>query len=178
MIERPALSDPEIASATFSKHLHDLWATGRPDRLAWRRITCDPLHEVVVLPAERRDGTVDDYYVLLGAEYYDRWPPTAAFVLPDSWQEATQGSRWLPALTSAPGWFALHASYQFPEEYALDGVRTRQLLCFSGTAQYYMVDHTPPHSAVWRQGERTVAMTLTRLHEVLQPPYYEKPSGD
>jgi hypothetical protein len=176
VIERPALADPEIAAATFAQHLSELWATGRPASKGWRRIQLDPLHEVVALPATRDDGTVDDYYVLLGAEYYDHWPPTVAFVVPESREEARAGSRWLP-LIEGVGWFALHHTAAFPSEYALNGSNQRQLVCFTGTAQYYMVDHAPPESAVWRQGERTVSMTLCRLQEVLNPPFYRGPSG-
>jgi hypothetical protein len=178
VIQRPALADAEIAAATFAKHLDELWAGGRPDKLGWRRIAVDKLHEVVVLPAQRDDGTIDEYYVLLGAEYYDSWPPTAAFVVRDSWVEAPPETRWLPTFKSAPGWFGFNPQCQFPAEYALNGSRTRQLICFTGTAQYYMVDHSPPETAIWRQGQRTVAMTLSRLADVLHQPYYAKPSGD
>lgn len=178
MLGRPALADPEIAAATFKKHLDGIWDTSVPGRRDWRRIPLEALHEVIVMPAVRADGTTDDYYVLLGAEYYDLWPPTAAFVVPKTWNEATPGSRWFPDIPNRPDWFALHSPYQFPEEYALNGSRQRQLVCFSGTAHYYMVGHAPPDSAVWKQGERTVSMTLSRLQEVLQPPYYAKPSGD
>jgi hypothetical protein len=178
VLGRPALADREIAAATFKKHLDEIWDTSVPRRRGWRRVPIDALHEVVFMPATRADGIVDDYYVLLGAEYYDFWPPTAAFVVPETWQEATSGSRWFPALASNPGWFALHTSAGFPEEYALNGSRQRQLVCFSGTAQYYMVDHAPPDTAVWKQGERTVSMTLSRLQEVLRQPYYAHPSRD
>lgn len=178
MLGRPALADPEIAASTFKKHLDDIWATSVPARRGWRRIPVDALHEVIVVPATRADGNVDDYYVLLGAEYYDFWPPTAAFVIPETWNEATAGSRWFPDIPNRPGWFALHGSHQFPEEYALNGSQQRQLVCFSGTAQYYMVDHAPPDSAVWKSSERTVSMTLSRLHEVLQQPHYARPSGN
>jgi hypothetical protein len=178
VLGRPALADPEIASATFKQHLDDLWSTSVPERRGWRRIVVDTMHEVVIMPATREDGTVDDYYVLLGAEYYDVWPTTTAFVIPKTWEEATPDSRWFPAFKACPPWFWLHWPYGFPVEYALNGSQQRQLVCFSGTAQYYMVDHNPEETAVWKQGDRTLSMTLSRLHEVLQQPWYAKPSGD
>jgi hypothetical protein len=177
VIERPALVDPKVAAKTFAAHMNELWASGRPDKLGWRRISIDPLHEVVLLPARREDGTVEDYYVQLGAEFYDRWPPTVAFVVPETWEEAPGNSRWFPMIEGV-GWFALHTGVAFPQEYAVNGEAARQLVCFTGSAQYYMVDHAPPESAIWRQGERTVSMTLSRLHEVLNPPFYKHPAGE
>lgn len=170
MLGLPTTADPEIAAATFEGHLEDLWASERTRRLGWVLRKLDPLHAVVELPAERADGTVEPYYVKLGAEYYDAFPPAAAFVDPASLEEAAQGTRWLPSIGN-PGWFALHPTYPFP-----DGT-SRQLVCFSFTAQYYMVSHMPPETAVWKQGRHTVAATLNRLAEVLQAPYYQRPSG-
>lgn len=170
MLGHPSPTDPEIAAATFESHLDDLWASGRPKRLGWGLRKLDPLHAVVELPAKRADGTVEPYHVKLGAEYYDAFPPAAAFVDPASLEEAAQGTRWFPSIDNT-GWFALHPTYPFP-----DGT-SRQLVCFSFTAQYYMVSHMPPETAVWKQGRHTVAATLNRLAEVLQPPYYQGPSG-
>ena len=178
MIQRPAPADPAIAEATFRKHLDELWATGRPARLGWERSAIDGLHELVGLPAERSDGTVDRYHVLLGAEYYDAAPPTAAFVERDTLKEAQPNSAAFPTFASVPPWFHLHAGYQFPPEFQANGSATRQLVCFTGTAQYYMVDHAPPEEAIWQQGRHTLAMTLNRLHEVLHQPYYRAPSDE
>lgn len=178
VIARPALADPEIASKTFQTHLAELWGSPTPARRGWRRQRVDALHELITIHATRADETVDDYHVLLGAEYYDRWPPTAAFVNPETLEEALPGSRWLPAFAACPAWFQLHSGHPFPPEYAVNGAQHRQLLCFSGTAQYYMVDHNPEETAIWRPGERTVAMTLARLHELLQQPWYSQPSNE
>jgi hypothetical protein len=177
VIQRPALADPEVAAMLFKEHLDDLWSGGRPEKLGWRRTPVDALHEVVVLPAKRPDGTIDDYDILLGAEYYDRWPPTVAFVDPDTLAEARLGGRWFPELQVRPDWFALHDGFAFPAEYALNGSTARQLVCFTGTAQYYMVDHQPPETTIWTPGRHTVSMVLMRLHEVLKQPFYLKPSG-
>ena len=170
MLGRPTPADPEIAAATFEDHLGALWASGRPEKLGWGLRRLDPLSAVVELPAKRADGTIEPYHVRLGAEYYDAFPPTAAFVDPASLEDAAPGTRWLPSVNGL-GWFAIHPVYPFP-----DGA-SRQLVCFSFTAQYYMVDHSPPETAVWKQGRHTVAATLNRLAEVLLPPHYRGPSG-
>ncbi len=170
MLGRPIPADPEIAALTFQRDLDTLWASRRPDRDGWRLMRLDPLRVVVTLPGIRTDGTVDDYFVKLGAEYYDAFPPTTVFVDPDGWREVRSGTRWFPLITS-PGWFGLHDGYPFPDGTA------RQLVCFTFTAEYYMVSHSPPETTVWRQGRHTVAATLARLAEVLRPPYYQGPSG-
>jgi hypothetical protein len=170
VLARPTPADHEIAAFTFESHLENLWASARPAQEGWGLTKLDSLHVIVDLPGQRADGTVEPYYIKLGAEYYDAFPPTVAFVDPASREEAAQGTRWLPVITGT-SWFALHPTYTFP-----DG-SSRQLVCFSFTAQYYMVDHMPPETAVWRQERHTVAATINRLAEVLQPPYYQGPSG-
>ena len=170
MLGVPTPADPEIAAATFRQHLDELWASGRPELLGWRRITLDDLHEVVELPAHRTNGQKDSYFVKLGAEFYDLYPPMTNFVVPDTWTDSTDGTRWYPKI-NAPGWFGLHNAYGY-----LDG-QSRQLVCFTLAAQYYQTSHAPPESTVWRQGRHTVAATLNRLAEVLSPPYYQEPSG-
>jgi hypothetical protein len=172
----PALADPEIAAATFQAHLDSLFARTRPQKLGWRRIDLDEMHVVVGLPATRPDGQRDDYYVRLGAEYYDEWPPTTAFVVPETWTEAAAESRWSPTIGPVP-WLALHHGYAYPPQYAVDGQQNRQLVCFSGTAEYYMVNHSPTETQQWKRGPRTLAMTLYRLQEVLSD-HYIAPSGD
>ena len=170
MLGRPTPADPEIAAATFEDDLTALWASGRPEKLGWGLRRPDSLDAVVELPATRADGTVEHYHVKLGAQYYDAFPPTAAFVDPERLEEAAHGTRWLPSINNPP-WFAIHPAYLFP-----DGT-SRQLVCFSFTAQYYMVSHMPPETAVWTQGRHTVAATINRLAEVLGSPYYQGPSG-
>jgi hypothetical protein len=171
MLGKPVKADPEIAAARFAADLATLWATGRPERLGWSRRQLDGLHAVVAIPAKRQDGTIDVYHIKLGAEYYDAFPPTAAFIVPESLALATANSRWLPSL-AAPPWFGLHPSYTFPGE-----LQPRQLLCFTFTAEYYMIEHNPPESTIWQQGRHTVAATTSRLAELLQPPLYLGPSG-
>jgi len=170
MLARPSLVDPEIASLTFQRHITELWATGRPETLGWTLTPIDELHVVVTMPAIRPGGTKDLYHVRLGGEYYDAHPPTASFVRPPAWDPAPSGSEWFPRVANPP-WFGLHAAYTFP-----DGSQ-RQLICFTFTAEYYMVDHSPAATVVWRQGNHTLAATLYRLHEVLKPPYYQGPSN-
>jgi len=170
MLARPSPVDPEIASLTLQRHIAELWATGRPETLGWKLTPVDSLHVVVAIPAMRSDGTKDLYYVRLGGEYYDAHPPTTCFVQPPAWDVAPAGSQWFPRIANPP-WFGLHAAYNFP-----DGSQ-RQLVCFTFTAEYYMVDHSPPATAVWRQGNHTLAATLNRLQEVLRPPHYQGPSN-
>jgi hypothetical protein len=163
--------DREVAAATFAQHLNELWASGRPDRAGWGRISLDPLHSAIALPATRSDGRRDHYFLFIGAEYYDPWPVTAVFADPSDWTEARAGSRWLPKITSAPFEFSLHPEYDY------GGGRMGQLLCFTGTANYYMVSHSPSEDTVWRQGKETLSVTIARMAEALQHPYYEGPSG-
>ena len=112
----------------------------------------------------------------MGATYYDYWPPTTAFVDPGSGKEATPGTRWWPRIEGAPDFGFTVAT--FPADYLTRlGESRQQLVCFTATAQYYMVDHNPPEHTVWRQGRQTLARTLGRLHELLGPPYYKGPSG-
>lgn len=170
MLARPSPVDPEMASLTFLRDIDELWGSGRPEKLGWTLTRIDSLHVVVTIPARRAGGMSDLYYVRLGGEYYDSYPPTTSFVSPPTWELAAPGSLWLPRVPSHP-WFGLHAAYQFP-----DGTQ-RQLVCFTFTAEYYMVDHSPPQSSVWQQGYHTLAATLHRLHEVLNSPYYKGPSN-
>ena len=130
----------------------------------------DALHTVVRLPAKRVTGEVDHYHFRLGAEYYDAAPPTVALVLPDGVTFAPPNSRCYPSL-SFPVWFGLHSAYQFPSG------QVRQLVCFSYTAEFYMTNHSPLDSQLWRQGVHTVAATLFRLAEILAPPHYQRPAA-
>jgi hypothetical protein len=165
------LADPEIAALTFKTHLDELWATGRPDRLGWKRTDADSLHCVVSLPAKRPTGEIDTYRFRLGAEYYDAAPPTVTLVESDGVTRPPQGSKWFPKLHNKPDWFGLHETYTYPTGPA------RQLVCFTMSAEYYMTDHSPKESEEWKQGEHTVAGTLYRLAEVLSPKHYQGPSA-
>lgn len=171
MLGNPAKADPTIASAVFAEHLDLFWRGPRPLELGLNRTKIDDLHELVEFLAIRPDGAVDPYFVLLGAEYYDLWPPTAAFVDPATRQPAVTGSRWWPRLRQNPPWGALHNSYKFR-----DG-SVGQMICISFTAEYYRTQHNPPEDAVWKQGRHTAAATITRIAKMLREPYYERPSA-
>lgn len=173
MLGRPTPADPEVAALTFARHLDDLWRKGRPDRLGWKRIQLTPLTTIVILPARFRKGGIEDhYYIKLGADFYDAWPPLVNFVMPETWVEARSGTRWYPNFSSRPEWFLLHDAYEYPPDRA-----KRQLVCFSRSAQYYQTGHNVADSKLWHQGTHTVAWTLNGLHEVLQPPFYGGRSG-
>ena len=175
-MNRPDPVDPEIAAITFDVHLSQFFKHGRGAGDGWERIDVDPLHAVVRVPAVRADGTRDHYFVRLGAEYYDVWPPTVAFVRSDGeagWVEANQNSRWWPNQQNSPGFpFGLHYGRTFS-----DG-SVGQLLCFSHTFEYYISDHKPTETEAWRQGKQTLSATLNRIARVLTAPNYIGPSGD
>lgn len=173
-----AKADPEVAAATFNQHLSAFWSTGRPQAFGMELINVDSLHFVIRLLAKQENGKTDRYFVLLGAEYYDSYPPTVMFVHPgdaDDWLEAKLGTIWYPTIKfppQPPPWFQLHPAYQI-EGYS----QPRQLVCFSFTAEYYMTNHNPTETQRWMQGRHTIAATLNRLQEVLSPPLYQGPSG-
>lgn len=166
-----ALSDPQIAAATFRDHLQRLWESGRPAKLGWARKDVDELHSVVTLPAVRKTGDIDHYHFRLGAEYYDLSPPTVALVQPDGFTHADGKSRWFPVLESLPPWFGLHEKFKWPNG------EEKQLVCFTLAAEYYMTDHSPKESEIWKKGEHTVAATLYRLAEILSPTHYRRSAG-
>jgi len=166
MLARPTPVDGEVAAVTFKSHLDELWASDLAMDNGWGRFTLDPIHAVITMWAVRPDGSRDHYFVRLGAEYYDQWPPTVCFVEPQQWQPVTNASRWWPQI-ACPEWLGLHLNHPSI---------SRQLVCFSFTAEYYMVDHNPIEAAVWKPGVHTLAGTLTRLQEALKPPHYQKPS--
>lgn len=176
----PAPADPEVAAATFAAHLDRFFRCGRGATAGWERIDLDALIAVIRLPAVRGDGTRDHYFVRLGAEYYDLWPPRVAFVHlvrqeegTELWVDASPGSRWWPNQQNSPGFsFRLHEAYQYGDGHV------GQLLCFSHTLEYYLSGHNPSDTERWRQGVHTVSATLTRLADVLTAPNYVGPSGD
>jgi hypothetical protein len=172
MLGLPVAVDREIAAATLKAHLDTLWASGRPERAGWARIPIDDLHAVIALPSTRSGSGPEPYFLRIGAEYYDAWPVTAVFADPKDWAEASAGSRWIPKIENPPFQFALHVPYGYPSEY-----KFQQLLCFTGTANYYMVSHSPPEHTVWRKGDRSVSHTIARIAELLVEPYYKGPSG-
>jgi hypothetical protein len=125
----------------------------------------EPLTEIIGIPGRLADGRVDPYYLELAAHHYGPHPPRVRFVEERTWAVAQPGSLWLPVLESPPGWFGLHPSYSLA-----DG--PGQLVCFSFSLDYYTTGHTPQPTEVWRQGQHTVAATISRLYEILGPQYY------
>ena len=171
MLPVPVKVDEEVAAEKFKEHL--LWLGGdRAQQLGIVLMKQERLYAIVRIPGVRADGTKDDYYLRLGADFYDKWPPTAAFVKPETWELASPGTRWFPTIQcQGINWFGLHAPY------SNGGITLPQLLCFTFTAEYYMVQHAPPEDSVWQQGHHTLAATMCRLAEVLKHPHYKGPSG-
>jgi len=171
----PVRVDEEIAAEKFHRDLE--WLRGdRAQQLGLRLVDQRPIYAVVRIPGVRANEQEDDYYVRLGAEYYDKWPPTAAFVTPGTWDPASPGTRWLPTVQcQGINWFGLHAPYN--SNYDGKSVNLPQLLCFTFTAEYYMVPHSPSEDSVWQQGRHTLTATLSRLAEILRHPHYRGPSG-
>jgi hypothetical protein len=170
LLPYPVKVDEEVAAEKFKRDLE--WLSGdRALQLGLELVKQERMYALIKIPGVRADEQRDNYYVRLGAEYYDKWPPTAAFVKPDSWDLATQATRWLPSIQcQGINWFGLHAPY--PGNPSLP-----QLLCFTFTAEYYMVPHSPPEDSVWKQGHHTLTATLSRLAEVLRQPHYRGQSG-
>ena len=144
----PAPVDPEIAAAVFGDHVARAEASDLARDHRWVFTRLDPLHVVVrVQPA---DPTADGshYFVKLGAEYYDQYPPTTAFVCPPQecgdrapWSPAPPKSRWLPVV-EALQWFAIHEAYQY------NGGGSGQLVCCSMTSPSSVGEITSTDSSV------------------------------
>jgi hypothetical protein len=166
-----SLADQQIAGATLSRHLDQLWAGTRPTRLGWKRLMLDPMHALITLPAQQASGELEHYHFRVGAEYYDVGPPSVLLVELDGITPASFPSRFFPKIESPPSWFGLHPAYAFP-----DGTHG-QLVCFSFTAGYYLTNHIPKETEQWVQGRHTVAATLNRLAEILGPKHYRGPSA-
>jgi len=178
----PALADPEIAAAVFADHVARVSGGAQARDRAWAFTWLDAMHVVATVTGTRPDGQHDAYYVKLGAEYYDMYPPTTSFVCPprpatgsqpgrDGWPEAPAGSRWLPNVQGLP-WLAIHSGYA---NFA-DG-EARQLVCCSMTYEYYITGHGPTAGQRWQQGRHTVAATLNRIHDAINCPNYQGPAG-
>lgn len=178
----PAAVDPEIAAAVLATHVRRVEQSEQARDAGWRFNWLDPLHVVVEMIGQRTTGERDQYYVKLGAEFYDLYPPTTAFVCPPdsageapgaayAWPEAPAGSRWLPVVNGLP-WLAIHSNFAI----FADG-RPRQLVCCSMTYEYYITSHAPTSGQRWQQGRHTIAATLNRLQEALTSQYYQGPAG-
>lgn len=178
----PAPADPEIAAEVFADHVAQVANSAQGRAYGWTFLRIDPRHVVVAVIGVRATGERDTYHVKLGAEHYDRFPPTTSFVCPPrdasldrparpGWLEAPLGSRWLPNV-SGLAWFAIHSN--FPS--FADGV-ARQLVCCSMTFEYYISGHVPTPGQEWRQGRHTLAATLNRIQEALDSSSYQGPAG-
>ena len=171
MLPFPVKVDEEVAAEKFKRDLE--WIGGdRARQLGLQVVKQDPMYAIIRIPGVRESGQQDDFYVRLGADYYDKWPPTAGFVKPDTWELVTSATRWLPSIQcQGINWFGLHVPYN------ANGTFLPQLLCFTFTAEYYMVPHSPSEDSVWQQGHHTLTATLSRLAEVLRQPHYRGPSA-
>lgn len=171
MLPVPVKVDEEIAAEKFNDHLK--WVEcPHAEQLGLRLVKQERMYAVIRVPGIQIEKNEDDYYVRLGADYYDKWPPTAAFVKPETWELAGAGTRCFPKIQcQGINWFGLHAPY------CSGTIVLPQLLCFTFTAEYYMVSHSPPQDSVWRQNHHTLSATLSRLAEVLKFPHYKGPSG-
>ena len=78
----PAPADPEIAAAVFADHVARVSGGAQARERGWVFTWLDAMHVVVAVTGTRPDGQRDGYYLKLGAEYYDRYPPTTSFVCP------------------------------------------------------------------------------------------------
>ncbi|WP_306191413.1 hypothetical protein [Streptomyces sp. MK5] len=177
MMSSPSPADPQIAAAVFADHVERARAGELARQHGWAFTRLGPLHVVVeVTPGRAAAG--ERFWVKLGAEYYDLYPPTTVFVsppnpaqdisAPQAWSPAAPGSRWLPAVDPLP-WFAIHGAYGFP-----DG--PGQLVCCSMTFGYYVTGHSPTAGQRWRQGHHTLVATLSRIQDALDGPNYRGPS--
>lgn len=175
----PALADPDIAGVTFAAHLARALASSPALRAGWTATTVSPLEVVIHLTANRPDGTADPYHLRLRADWYDQFPPQAAFVVPPpesggEWLDAAPETRWMPRVNNGvwpDGRFAFHPVYSFE-------TGQRQLICCSMSFDYYITGHAPTEAQKWRQGQHTVMALLSRVQEALQTPAYEGPAGD
>lgn len=178
----PDPADPEIAAAVFADHLGRVRASPQARDHGWTFTTVDRLRILVAMSASRADGTTDRYHAMLGAQFYDLYPPTAMFVNPvpgtEGWQEATPASRWLP-MVQGLNWFTVHPTYQYPAHQIATELYTppRQLICCSMILEYYISNHNPTDGQRWQQGRHTLGATLARIQEALTTPYYQGPAG-
>jgi hypothetical protein len=183
----PALADPEIAATVFEAHLTAGMNGSLASRYGWSATQLSPLSAVVNLTAVTITGERHPYYIVLGADYYDLYPPQAAFVIPPlepadaaeagnfAWTPAREQSRWLPTVDPAKlnNELQIHASYPYETE----GNQQRQLICSSMNFDYYITNHVPTETQKWRQGRHTLVALLSRLSDALTGDAYLGPAG-
>lgn len=177
----PTSADAEIAAAVLASHVARVSASAQARAHGWTFTQLDPLHVVVTVVGMRPTGEMDDYYVKLGAEFYDLHPPATSFVVPPhgdatTWCDARQSSRWFPQVEALP-WFAVHDRYQCKLPGNAAYASPRQLVCCSMTFEYYISDHAPTDGQRWQQGRHTLGATLNRIHDALNSANYKGPSG-
>jgi hypothetical protein len=173
----PAPADAEIAAAVFADDVARAEASDLAREHEWVFHRLDALHVVVRVRPVGPAADGSHYFVKLGAEYYNQYPPTTAFVCPPQdpgdqagWAPAPPGSRWLPAVGALP-WFAVHAEYQYADRLK------RQLVCCSMTFEYYVTGHAPTPGQRWQPGRHTLVATLTRIQDALDGPAYQGNAG-
>ncbi len=178
----PAVADAEIAAAVFAEHLARVERGEQAREHGWVFTRLGALHAVATVTGVRPNGVRDVYNVKLGAEFYDLWPPTTAFVCPSDgtdgvgWKTAGAGSRWLPDVQGLD-WFAIHPAYQYQAVVEGAQPRTDQLVCCSMTFEYYITGHSPTDGQKWQQGRHTLGATLNRIQDALTSGNYRGPSG-
>jgi len=161
----PEIADEEIASLKLARDIESLKKTSGPSRHGWEFRQVSNMHWIVRMFGTRKNGQRDEYWVKLGAEYYDAAGPTVLFVDPDG-KEVKGLSPWLPKLNPRPSWIAIHPDRN-------NKVHIGQLVCFSFNA-FYEFTHSPPHEDLrWKQGVHTVAATLYSLQKALSQEHYE-----
>ncbi len=186
MPDLPVRADPQVAAATFAAHLDRALTSPVGARSGWSVTWVSPLQAIVRMTATRQDGTKDEFYLRLRADWYDQWPPEGTFVVPPKvgqteWGLPSDQSRWLPKMVNrADGSFALHNRYTFTEEVKQQypEVTHGQLVCCSMSFGYYISGHEPTPGQRWTQGRHQVTALLSRVQEMLLSPHYEGPAGD
>ena len=171
----------------FEAHLTAGMRGSLASRYGWSATRLSALSAVVILTAVTPLGERHPYYVLLGADYYDLYPPQATFVIPtreaadaaeaskSAWIPAREQSRWLPTVDPAKlnNELQIHASYAYETE----GNQQRQLICSSMNFDYYITNHVPTETQKWRQGRHTLVALLSRLSDALTGDSYLGPAG-
>lgn len=161
----PIRQDEEIASLKLEQDIAIVAASDNCEYYRWSFNRLEKMYWIWGLFAERPDGTRDQYWVRLGAEYYDASGPTVYFCDPDG--IIFHGvSHWFPKLAQNPPWAALHPNYQHKDH-------SGQLVCYSYNAIYELTHGAPAEHLRWQQGVHKVSAALNKLQHVLEPEYYE-----
>lgn len=149
----PSPVDPLIASAATRAHVAKV--------LDGYRYEYDNDRTVLVwLHATARNGETHEYLVRLTFMYYPDWPPSVAFLNPDT--REYDGTHW-PASSGSPR-LIFYARY---------GDSPAGMVCNSMTFEYYFWGgHNPTAEVRWDQSKYTFAATIAELTDHLRPPYY------